>query len=76
MTAISNTAPLNEAQLLLLKMFSSPMSEEHFNGLRHVLVEYYESLLHKELERVIEVKKITRTDFDALYNKDQRTKLA
>jgi hypothetical protein len=74
MIATSNAAPLNEAQLLLLKMFSNPMSEEHFNGLRQVLVEYYEGLLHKELERVIDSKNITRSDFDALYHQDQRTK--
>jgi hypothetical protein len=74
MAATTSTAPLNEAQLLLLKMFSNPMSEEHFNGLRHVLVEYYEGLLHQELDRVIEAKSISRTDFDALYHQDQRSK--
>lgn len=66
--------PLNEVQLMLLKLFSRPMSQEDIEEIRNFLMNYYEKMLHKEVEEVIDKKNITRADFEDLLNKDQRTK--
>ena len=68
------TQPLNEVQLMLLRLFSRPMPTQDINAIREMLLTYYETALHKEVERVIEEKDITRADFDAVLNKQQRTK--
>ena len=68
------TPPLNEVQLMLLRLFSRPMPTQDINAIREMLLTYYETALHKEVERVIEEKDITRADFDAVLNKQQRTK--
>ncbi len=71
---IAPSQPLNEVQLMLLRLFSKPMASEDLEAIREMLLTYYEKALHKELDRVIEEKKITRADFDALLNTHQRTK--
>jgi hypothetical protein len=66
--------PLNDVQLMLLRLFSRPMPAYDVEAIRELLLNYYEAALHKEVERVIQEKKITRTDFDAILYKQQRTK--
>ena len=66
--------PLNEVQLMLLRLFSRPMPPNDLEAIRELLLTYYETALHEELERVIEKKDITRADFEAVLNKQQRTK--
>jgi hypothetical protein len=61
------TQPLNEVQMMLLRLFSRPMSEHDIEAIRELLLTYYEAALHKEVERVIEQKGIERADFDRLY---------
>jgi hypothetical protein len=61
------TQPLNEVQMMLLRLFSRPMSEYDLEAIREMLLTYYETALHKEVERVIEQKGIKRADFDRLY---------
>ncbi len=73
-TLVSPTQPLNEVQLMLLRLFSRPMLDNDLEAIREMLLTYYETALHKEVERVISEKNITRTDFDAVLNKQQRTK--
>lgn len=68
------TPPLNDVQLMLLKLFSRPVPSNQLEEIREMLLNYYETALQKELDSVIEEKKITRTDFDAVLNKQQRTK--
>ena len=68
------TPPLNDVQLMLLKLFSLPVPSNQLEEIREMLLKYYETALQKELDSVIEKKKITRTDFDAVLNKQQRTK--
>ena len=70
---ITATQPLTEVQLMLLRLFSRPMPEYDVEAIREMLLNYYEIALQKEVERVIEQKNITRTDFDKLLNKHQRT---
>jgi hypothetical protein len=64
---MSATQPLNEVQMMLLRLFSRPMSEHDVEAIRELLLTYYETALHKEVERVIEQKGIKRADFDRLY---------
>ncbi|MBL7818661.1 MAG: hypothetical protein JNL70_26915 [Saprospiraceae bacterium] len=66
--------PLNEVQLMLLRLFSRPMPTQDVEAIRDMLLNYYEKALHEEVERVIEQKGITRADFEAVLNKQQRTK--
>ena len=70
---ITATQPLTEVQLMLLRLFSRPMPEYDVEAIREMLLKYYETALQKEVERVIEEKNITRTDFDTILNKHQRT---
>ncbi len=74
-TQTSPTQPLNEVQLMLLRLFSRPMPEYDLEAIREMLLSYYETTLHNEVERIIKEKDITRADFDVVLNKQQRTKL-
>jgi hypothetical protein len=73
-TQISVAQPLNEVQLMLLRLFSRPMPEHDLEAIREMLLSYYETALQKEVERVIQEKNITRADFDRVLNQQQRTK--
>ena len=66
--------PLNEVQIMLLRLFSRPMPTQDLEAIREMLLTYYEKALHEEVERVIEKKGITRADFEAVLNKQQRSK--
>jgi hypothetical protein len=69
MTAqMSATQPLNEVQMMLLRLFSRPMPEYDVEAIREMLLTYYETALHKEVARVIEEKGIKRADFDRILN--------
>ena len=66
--------PLNEVQLMLLKLFSRPTAKNDMESIRKLLLDYYNEALQTELDSVIEEKNITRADFDEVLNKQQRTK--
>ena len=66
--------PLNEVQVMLLRLFSRPVKSDDLDNIRNMLLNYYENELQEELDRVIEEKKISRSDFDRVLNKQQRTK--
>ena len=68
------STPLNETQLMLLRLFSRPMDDAEMNGLKNILLDYYDTLLQKELSEVIAAKGITRTDFETLLAQDKRTR--
>lgn len=72
---VTQSQPLNEVQMMLLRLFSRPMPDYDLEAIREMLLNYYEKSLHQELERVIEEKNITRADFDAVLNKQQRTNI-
>jgi hypothetical protein len=74
MVATSTQPPLNEAQMMLLKLFSRPMTEEQTKSFKKVVLDYYNQMLQEEVEKVIAEKNITRQDFDKLYEQKQRTK--
>lgn len=73
-TQMSATQPLNEVQLMLLRLFSRPMPDYDVEAIREMLLTYYEAALQKEVERVIDQKGITRADFDLVLNQQERTK--
>lgn len=66
--------PLNDVQLMLLRLFSHPMSKSDTEAIRKMLLNYYETLLQQEVDKVIEEKGIQREDFERLLNQDCRTK--
>ena len=72
-TQISVAQPLNEVQLMLLRLFSRPIPQHDVEAIREMLLSYYETALQKEVERVIQEKNITRADFDRVLNQQQRT---
>jgi len=66
--------PLNDVQLMLLRLFSRPMSKSDTEAIRNMLLDYYDMLLQQEVDKVIEEKGIQREDFERLLNQDRRTK--
>ncbi|MDX2070000.1 MAG: hypothetical protein SFV55_16355 [Haliscomenobacter sp.] len=60
------TQPLNDVQLMLLRLFSRPVSTQDLDAIQHILLDYYNNALQKELDRVIEEKNITREDYDKI----------
>ncbi len=64
---------LNEAQLVLLRLFDRPIEEAEVTELRDFLVAYYNQKLQKELDKVITEKKMTVQDIDNLGNFENRT---
>jgi len=61
--------PLNDVQLMLLKLFSRPMSPNEVETIQEMLLDYYDKLLQEEVEKNIEAKGITRSDFENLLKK-------
>lgn len=64
---------LNEAQLVLLRLFDRPMMTEEVIELRDFLVAYYNKKLEIELNKVITEKKLTAQDISQLGNFENRT---
>ena len=60
------TQPLNDVQLMLLRLFSRPVSTQDMDAIQNILLDYYNNALQKELDRVIEEKDITREDFEKI----------
>jgi hypothetical protein len=71
---MSATQPLNEVQMMLLRLFSRPIEKTELEKIQEMLLQYYELALQDELDNVIQEKSITRVDFDKILNKQQRTK--
>ncbi|WP_373553525.1 hypothetical protein [Haliscomenobacter sp.] len=60
------TQPLNEVQLMLLRLFSRPVSTQDLDAIQNILLDYYNNALQKELDRVIAEKNITREDYERI----------
>jgi hypothetical protein len=60
------TQPLNDVQLMLLRLFSRPVSPQDLDAIQNILLDYYNNALQKELDRVIEEKDITREDYEKI----------
>ena len=72
-TQIIDSSPLNDTQLMLLKLFSRPMSSQEVESLRQLLLDYYNTLLQKEVSQVMDEKGITQEDLEDVLNRQQRT---
>lgn len=72
---MTSAPALNDTQMMLLRLFSHQMPPEALNQLRNMLLEFYETQLHDEIERVIEEKSLVRADFEDVLNKQQRTEI-
>jgi hypothetical protein len=64
---------LNEAQLVLLRLFDRPILNEEVIELRDFLVAYYNQKLQIELNKVISEKQLTVQDIDQLSTFENRT---
>jgi len=62
----SANSPLNEVQLMLLRLFSRPMSKKDETAIRKMLLDYFNSELQTEVQKAIKEKNISREDFERL----------
>lgn len=69
----NNQAPLNDVQVMLLRLFSREMTAEELQTIQNLLLDYYNRELQEELEVVIRSKNISTKDFEDQLNKQQRT---
>jgi hypothetical protein len=70
------TAPrnLNAVQLILLKLFNRDMTTEETKEIEHLLLNYLDDKLQKQLDIDMAAKNITQKDLDKQLNKSNRTK--
>lgn len=64
--------PLNDVQLMLLRLFSRDMSKTEMDAIRAMLLDYYDRALQDEVQKVIKEKRIGRSDFESKLNQQQR----
>lgn len=69
----NNQAPLNDVQVMLLRLFSREMTAAELQTIQNMLLDYYNRELQEELEGVIRAKNISTKDFEDQLNKQQRT---
>ncbi len=59
---------LNSLQISLLRLFNRDMSDDEILSLKRVLVKHYSAALKTEIEKVVNEKGYTQTDFDEMLN--------
>ncbi len=69
----NNQAPLNDVQVMLLRLFSREMTSDELQTIQNMILDYYNRELQEELERVIGEKNISTKDFEDRLNRQQRT---
>ncbi|MDO8365406.1 MAG: hypothetical protein Q7T20_01330 [Saprospiraceae bacterium] len=74
MQTINTAPPLNDVQLMLLRLFSRDMSKNELDAIRAMLLDYYDQALQEEVQKVIKEKKIERKDFEEKLNQQQRSR--
>ena len=75
MNTLSPTqAPMNATQMMLLRLFSRPMTIESTEAIRKLLMDYYDKMIQEEVEKAIVEKGITDADYEALKNKSYRNR--
>ncbi len=65
----NNQAPLNDVQVMLLRLFSREMTAEELQTIQNMLLDYYNRELQEELEHVIGEKNISVKDFEDRLNR-------
>jgi len=66
-TTVVNT-PFNDAQLLLLQTFAHVKSEESFNELKNVLLDFYKNKLDEETDKWWEENNMTTDKFEEMFS--------
>lgn len=74
MNQIKPNIGLNDVQLGLLRMFDRNIPQEDIKEIKRVLVKHLSQKLLDEVDKVIEQKEITKTDFKKLETEHFRTK--
>lgn len=74
MLTVTSAPPLNDIQLMLLRLFSREMSKAEMDAIRAMLLDYYDRALQDEVQKVIEEKKIGRARFEEKLNEKQRSR--
>jgi len=74
MLTVTSAPPLNDVQLMLLRLFSREMSKAEMDAIRAMLLDYYDRALQDEVQKVIEEKKIGRARFEEKLNEKQRSR--
>ena len=64
MSPVNEITKLNDVQLMLLKMFNRPLSEQHIIDIRKLLLDYYDKMIFEEVDRVVLEKGITDKDYE------------
>jgi hypothetical protein len=60
--------PLNDAQLAILKLFSTPLKEDDVIALKRLLVTFLNERLQNEFDKIIAEKGYTQDTFDNWLN--------
>ncbi|WP_353483799.1 hypothetical protein [Haliscomenobacter sp.] len=60
--------PLNDIQLMLLRLFSRPGSAQDLAAIQNILLDYYNNALQNELDRVIKEKNISKEDYEKIFS--------
>lgn len=66
MEPINTTRKLNEAQLMLLQVFSRELPPEQMKKLKKILINFYDEVIQEEIERLAAEKNITQKKLDEL----------
>lgn len=74
MQTVTTVPPLNDVQLMLLRLFSRDMSKTEMDAIREMLLDYYDRALQDEVQKVIKEKKIERGHFEEKLNQQQRSR--
>ena len=74
MLTVTSAPPLNDVQLMLLRLFSREMSKAEMDAIRAMLLDYYDRALQDEVQKVIEEKKIGRARFEEKLDEKQRSR--
>ena len=74
MQTVTPALPLNDVQLMLLRLFSRGLSKIELDAIRALLLDYYDRSLQEEVQNVIKEKKIERSTFEEKLNQQQHSR--
>lgn len=66
---------LNDLQITLIKLFNRDMTDQESAEVRKLILDYYDSKLDRELNKVVTEKGYTQQDYDMLLNQQNRTEI-
>jgi hypothetical protein len=66
MEAAFQPRKLNDAQLMLVNLFSKDLSKEDMGALKNLLLDFYENMVQREIERLASVKDVSQNALDLL----------